>query len=319
MTLLETLKFVAGAVARKDHVAALTHYKIKDGRVTGSNGSMAISAPIPLELDCMPKAVPFFKAIQLCKDTIAMHMTPGGKLSIKSGKFKALIDCYPEDFPDQFVPEGTEITPTGKLIPALKMLDNFIAEDASRPWARGILFRGQSAFSTNNIAIAEYWIGAAFPTELNIPQAAVTELIRIGEEPLTIQVTDRAATFHYSNHRWIKTQTYSTSWPDIGRILNAKAKLTPVPDGMLEALDSLKEFTGNLDQVYLQPGILRTHLSDEEGAQVEISKDLPECSFNRQQLALVLEHAKKIDLTMYPKPCLFVGENIRGAIIGMRI
>jgi DNA polymerase III sliding clamp (beta) subunit (PCNA family) len=319
MSLLATLKFVAGAVARKDHVAALTHYKIKDGRVTGSNGSMAISAPITLDLDCMPKAVPFFKAIQTCKDTISMHMTPGGKLSVKSGKFKALIESYPEDFPDQFAPEGVEIKLVAPLIPALKILDKFIAEDASRPWARGILLRGKSAFATNNIAIAEYWLGEAVPFDLNIPQAAVTELIRIGEEPSLIQVTDRAATFHFSGDRWIKTQLYSTEWPDIGRVLNAKSSMMPWPAELTEALESLKEFTGQLDQVYMEPGVIRTHQSDEEGATAEIPFFQGQASFNRTQLALVGSVAEAIDLNLYPKPCLFKGGKLRGAIIGMRI
>ena len=44
--MLESLKFVKGAVSRKDHVPALTHFQIKNGFVKGHNGTLTLCAPM---------------------------------------------------------------------------------------------------------------------------------------------------------------------------------------------------------------------------------------------------------------------------------
>ena len=95
--MLEAIKFTRGAIAKKDFVAELTHFHIAKGRITGFNGMMALSAPIELDLDVRPKADTFAKALHACEDTVTMHVTPTGRLSIKSGRFKALIECFPDE------------------------------------------------------------------------------------------------------------------------------------------------------------------------------------------------------------------------------
>ena len=97
--MLSSLKFVQGAVAKKDFVPALNHFRIEGGRVKGYNGMIALCGPIDLDLSITPKALEFTKAIQACTDTISLHITPAGRLSIKSGRFKAFVDCLDEAFP----------------------------------------------------------------------------------------------------------------------------------------------------------------------------------------------------------------------------
>ena len=42
--MLAELKFVQGAVAKKDFIPSLTHFEIKDGMIKGLNGSLALCA-----------------------------------------------------------------------------------------------------------------------------------------------------------------------------------------------------------------------------------------------------------------------------------
>ncbi len=42
--MLDTLKFIQGAVARKDHVPALVHFRIAGGRIRGFNGTLSLAA-----------------------------------------------------------------------------------------------------------------------------------------------------------------------------------------------------------------------------------------------------------------------------------
>lgn len=315
--MLDSLRFVQGAVAKKDFVAALTHFRIQNGMIRGYNGMMALCGPIDLDLDVSPKAAPFIKAVQTCKGPVAIHMTPTGRLAIKSGAFKAFVDCITEPFPE-VEPEGQEIPLNGEVLGVLKQLAPFIAEDASRPWARGILLRGQSAYATNNVCLIERWLGYDFPVAINIPKAAVTELLRIGEEPERLQMSENNVTFHFPEGRWLRTQTYPTDWPDFGRILDQPSNQVPVPAGFFEAIADLAPFVDELGRVHLGAGAMTTGAGDAEGATVELPDLTATGCYHFKQLGLLEDVAESIDLSTYPAPCLFLGDRLRGAIVGMR-
>ena len=315
--MLDAIRFVQGAVAKKDFVPVLTHFHIAGGIIRGYNGMLGLCSPIAVDLNASPRAIPFVKAIQTCQENIQLHMTPAGKLAIKSGTFKANIDCAQGTFPDM-EPEGAEIPLTGGLIAALRLLSPFIADDASRPWARGILFRNQSAFATNNIILIEHWLGSPFPVEVNIPRMAVIELLRIGEEPTRLQMTETNITFHYTEGRWMRTQTYSTEWPDLESILNRPNVQEPIPDGMWDAVDALAPFTDELGRIHFLDDILATGVTPDSGAAVEVPGNKTGGCFNFKQLALLKGVAATIDFSAAPKPCIFYGDKLRGAIVGMR-
>ena len=132
--MLKELKFVQGAVGKKEFIPAITHFCIENGHVRAYNGTIALSSPIACDLNCKPKAVPMVQAIGKCNETISLSMTPAGRLSIKSGSFKAFIECI-EESQAHVTPEGEEIFFDGEILLAgLKTVQDFIGNDASRPW-----------------------------------------------------------------------------------------------------------------------------------------------------------------------------------------
>ncbi len=316
--MLKELKFVMGAVSKKDFIPALTHFRIQDGTVRSYNGTLALSTPIPLDLNCAPKAEPLVKAIQNCDETVTLSMTPTGRLSVKSGAFRALIECVEEETP-HVVPEGERIELDGDaLLKALKVIAPFIGDDASRPWSNGVLLLGQSAFATNNICLIEYWVGAMFPICCNVPRSAIKEMLRIGEPPLWAQSTTNSITFHYSNERWIRSQLLENSWPDLVKVLSAPSQQTPIDGRVFDALVKLKPFADKLGRVFLKGGVLSTHENASDGASFEIADMQVEGIYQLEMMALLQDVVKTIDFTAYPKPCMFTGDRLRGAIIGMR-
>lgn len=315
--MLDALKFVQGAVAKKDFVPALVHFRIAGGKIKGYNGQLGLCGPIDLALDVTPKAVPFVRAIAACQDTISMHLTDAGKLSVKSGRFKAFIDCTPDEFPD-IEPAGEEIELGGEFLRAVKILAPFIAEDASRPWARGILFRGQSAYATNNVVIVEHWLGFNFPVTVNVPKSAITELIRINEEPERIQVTENSITFHFSGERWMRTQTYDLNWPDVGKVLDRPSNAVAVPENFFEALDDLTHFVGEHEAViFNEDGSIATSSIEGQGASVAVDPIGAVGVYNLAQLKLLSSVAERVDFAA--SPGMFFGDRLRGAIVGMRV
>lgn len=325
--MLDALKFVKGAVARKDAVAVLTHFRIQHRYIMGYNGLIALGHPLELELDCQPKATPFLKAIEACEkreEQVKMALTATGRLSIKCGNFRANVECSPDAFPDMGA-EGAELPVSGPLLPAIKALAPMIAEDASKPWARGILFREGSAFATNNVVIGQYWHGVNFGFDLNIPEECVRELLRIKQEPVAIRATATSVTFRYSNGAFIRSQLLSTAWPDVSRVLDRPCNPTPVDPALFRALDDLRPYVDGSRKVYMDSGRVFTHRVDDVGASVELPFIQYPGIYNIDQIACLDGLVAAVDWSLYPAPALFFGPALdaghplfRGAVVGMR-
>lgn len=317
--MLKDLKFVQGAVAKKDLIPAMTHFRIEGGQVRSFNGQMAISSPIAFNIDCNPKASQLVKAIGQCEDEIVLSMTPGNKLRIQSGKFRAFVETVDGDTAHP-LPEGDVINFDGEqLLKACQTLYDFIGNDASRPWTNGILFMGQSAFATNNVCLIEYWLGSPFPFVINVPRNCINELLRVDEPPTHAQIHERSITFHYTDGRWIRSQLLDTTWPDLTKILDSAAKPSVIPPELFEGIETLKKMSDGTSRIYIQNGILRTHLEEFTGGIYEVDGLDFEGCYNIAMFSLMNGVATTADFTLYPAPCLFFGERVRGAIIGMRM
>lgn len=315
--MLNELKFVQGAISRKDFVPALKHFVIENGTVRGYNGTLALCTPIPFDLTCKPKAEPLVKAIANCTETVQLALTKGGRLCIKSGKFKAFIDCIEGETP-HVSPEGVVIAIDGAaMLAALKTLYPFIGDDASRPWAGGVLLKGQSAYATNNVSLVEYWTGTDIPQPLNIPRDAVKEMLRIGEAPESAQLQDNSLTFHYSGSRWIRTQLLSVEWPDLAKVLNRESKPLPIQPEIFEGLQIVKPFLDKIGRVLFRDGGIHTHVEEGEGASYDIENFSFDGAYALDKLILLEGVARTVDWSTYPGPCMFFGDRLRGALIGM--
>jgi len=322
---LDALKFVKGAVAKKDFAPELIHYRIKDGRALGYNGKLAISSPIDCQLDVTPKAVPFFRAIEQCNDVIAMNMTAAGKLSVRSGKSKFYVECLENGAYPPITPEGATYPLAPGLYARLALIRPFVAADASRPWAQGVLLRGNTATATNNIIIVQHWDKVAFPAEVNIPEPCVAAMCAVKQDPVSMQLAANSVTFHYEDGRWIRCQLYTPdigTWPDIEALFTkAKAIGKPavdIPEGFWDGLEAIKHHTDDLNRVYFRDGHLATSPEDGIGSSYEC--DVPTGGiFNLEMLASLKGIAEKADFTPAPQPCMFFGGMLRGIIVGLRI
>lgn len=318
--MLSSLKFVMGGVSRKDMVPEMKHFAIEGGFVRSYNGTLALCSPIPFDINCFPKADVLFKAIANCEETVQLSMTPAGKLRIISGGFKALVSCIEESHV-HVEPSGERAEVNGDiLLKAFKVLEDFIGDDASRPWANGVLISGQSAFATCNVVLAEYWLGFGLPHVVNIPAQAIREVIRINEPPTHLQMDSNSITFHYADGCWIRTQLFSTEWPDLSRVLNQASNPTPIDERIFDALNKLKSFVDKTDKVIFTVGAVSTTVDDkEEGGHVDLPGSMMQGAYTRRMLMMLKGVAKEVDFSTYPQPCMFFGDGVRGAILGRRL
>lgn len=320
--MLKELKFVQGAVAKKDLLPAMTHFKIENGTVRSYNGVLALSSPLPFDLDCCPKADQLVKAIMQCdeEEPITLSMTPGGKLRVTSGGFRAFVEVVQGDTP-HVGPEGAVLAFDGNvLLTALKTIYPFIGNDASRPWTNGVLLNGQSAYATNNTCLVEYWLGAPFPHQINVPKACIKEMLRVDEAPTHGQISGNSITFHYSDGRWIRSQLLGTEWPLglIEKMLNVPHESVPIPKELFVAINKLQKLADGTNRIYINNGLLTTHTEEETGGSFEVDGlEFVGC-YNIVMFALLENVVEIADFTRYPEPALFFGGPLRGAIIGMR-
>jgi DNA polymerase III sliding clamp (beta) subunit (PCNA family) len=319
--MINELKFVQGAICKKGFTPELSHFKIRDGQIQSYNGALSLSSPIEFDIDCNPKAIPFVKAIQNCKTTVSMSLTKAGKLSIKSGSFRAYVECFPvEEEALHITPEGDFFDIDGEaLLNAFKTLQPFIATDASKPWSNGILLRDGSAYATNNVTLIEYWIGGAFPHICNIPRDAVREIVRIGKPPTGAMSTGKTISFLYEDDKWVKCQLLTTEWPDVSALLNASVgNAEEISDEFFEGLLTLKPFVDAAGRVFFKGGVMRTSLINKDGASYGLDGMNTEGVYRLEMVLLLRGVAQKIDFSLYPKPCIFYGDRLRGVLIGMR-
>ena len=116
----------------------------------------------------------------------------------------------------------------------------------------------------------------------------------------------------------MRTQTYSTVWPDLGRVLDREAAPIPLPEEFFPALVDLAPFLDDLGRVFFAGGSIATSGEASEGASVEVPGAPATGVYHLKQLQLLEGLVEKADFTMYPSPSLFYGDKVRGAIIGMR-
>ncbi|UPT53316.1 DNA polymerase III beta subunit [Synechococcus phage Ssp-JY38] len=321
MTIEKSLKYIIGAVARKDHVESLCHLLIRDGTAIAYDGMLSMSTPIDIDLHAKPHAKTMLKAIQACDDekAISLHMTQAQRLAVRSGAFRAYVPCLgDEDEMHQPLPEGEHVEVTPRLMDSIRAMAPLMGIDASRAWSQGLRLCGNSTFATNNILLAEYWHGANFPHEIIIPADAVKELLRINVAPTHAQVTDSSATFFFEGDRWLRTQLVGGQWPieQVTALLDAGGNPQPLPQGFFDALRKLRAFVDDAAGVRIHADRITTTNEEQSGAAVELESVSEGAHFNINQILLLDDIATKIDFMQHPQACYWQGNKVRGVIIG---
>lgn len=314
--MLKQLQYVRGAVGKSKIDASMSHFQIRDGEVRGSNGMLTICSPLPVDIECQPDAMQLIKALSNCRAAVELSMTPAGKLRLKSGSFKAFINSYADEIP-HMEPEGDLAKVNGlAMLDAMKKLVMFVGDNAQHPWTNGIYFCDKSAYATNNVILAESWIGSVFPHGANVPLEAVREIIRINELPTKIMQSEHSMSFFYDDGRWLCTRLLSTDWPmeSVRAMMQAECTSYAVTPQFWDAIEAVEPFKDEMNRVYFKDGAIRTSLLDDEGASVQFP-NLPDGVFNIKMLQLLKESVDRIDFTR--SPAGFKGDKLRGVIIGM--
>src|SRR6185437_942193 len=90
--LLSALEF-CGTVTEREGAPYETQIGLNRNWAIAFNGIVAAGAPIEEEIFCYPHGQLIIEALSKCDESFSLTQLDNGRLSIKSGKFKAIVPC----------------------------------------------------------------------------------------------------------------------------------------------------------------------------------------------------------------------------------
>lgn len=314
------LEIVRGAVSTKDLLPVLTHLHIYAGRIQGANGRLNIDTPCGMlaRIEATVPADRFIKAVEMCNGTPSLKVTET-KLVLSRGSFRAQLPLADHSsFPRaEVLPTGWKAL-EGGLLSVLRILRPFISTDAIRPWACTALLQADYGWATNNVSIIRTPLPRAWSGVLMLPVFLIDELLRIDIEPEAWLQDVNHIMFRLPGGTWIRSQKFVGEWPDNAFGLIKEVENSISADKLYAAVEAILPFCPDKNFPIIHTG--PKGVSTTEGETYAEVNDivLPEAAFNAAALAQVLQLAKEIDLTHYPKPCPFKGDNLEGVLVGCR-
>jgi hypothetical protein len=283
-----------------------------------------MQAPLPTDLDCTPHAGQFIQAIAACEGVVAMHLE-AGKLIVKSGKFKTHVHCCDNASFPVFTPSGAMFPLPQPIGPALRALFPFVSTDERRPWACGVHFSNHSAMATNSISIVEHWLPLSFPVIANISRDAIAELLRLKLEPVSLQASSHAVTFHLPGGAWLACVLMEYKWPDVQTVFGNAAKYSGQfvtgenLESLLNDVAKLEPFTDDLGAVYFHKGQVATVPAGQPGSFIDCPASPGVGIFRADQLAALRGVVDRVGFGAYPAPVPFFGGSmLRGVMVGFK-
>lgn len=315
-SLLTALRFVQ-LVLHDKGAPIETHMRLQNKTVVGFNGVIGAGSFIQEDIFTAPNAKLMVEALSKCGQNLSITQLDNGRLSIKSDKFKATVPCLDPNSIPVIMPDTPVAEINDSLKKAIEAVSVLADDNATKPYLASSLMRSGSCLGTNGAVIFEAWHGIDLPT-LALPKAFVEPIIKTNKNLTSFGFSESTATFWFNDQSWIRTQLFKEQWPQVDHLLNRPAKFFDIPNGFWEGLDAIAPFA-NDGLVYFEDCLIRTN-NDGQGASYEVA--VPKGPiFNIKNLMSIKQHAKQIDfvaqgISQGTTMLMFIGENIRGAMLG---
>jgi hypothetical protein len=234
------------------------------------DGLIAVGMPLSIDLSCCPHSERLLTALSKADATVALALLDQSKLSVKSGKFKATINCI---LPGEFYapqPDPQKCTISDVIKEGLDMLIHLVKDKADRVIECSFLFEKNSLFACNGHVAYEYWHGLDLPYFV-LPKHTAKAIIGSSAKLTGFGCSDTSVTFYFDNGAWLKSQCFEDKWPDVGRVFGLPKDAFAVPPTMFEAFKSIEAFCDEDDPaVYFYDGLVGSQPRKELGATFEI-------------------------------------------------
>lgn len=317
-SLLQALEFCS-VVSEKLGASYETHIGLRNKWAIAFNGIIAAGSPIEEDIYCYAHTITLIDALSKCEETYSLTQLEG-KLSIKSGKFKALVPCLDPTLMQEALPDPLIAPITNKFREAVEAVGVLASENAQHILTASVLMNGPTVISTNRVMLLEYWHGLDLPPNVPLPKQFVAALVKQKKNLTGFGFSSCSATFWFEDGSWLRTQLYNDEWPDVSRILNREANLWSIDANFFKALDAVEKFSAD-GNIYFHNGKINSHPDEGVGASYELAGLPNDVIYPAKQLNIMKPFVKRIDFKAQgihdSSYCLvFQGDVCRGVISG---
>lgn len=315
--LVKALKFVALA-QRETGQAYQTHVMLAHNQAVAFDGTIAAGHRIEDDLQACPHTVRLIDALAKCGESLSITQLDNDKLSIKSDKFKAFVPCVAVNMLATVAPDPPCAKIDDRIRTGFEVVGVLASDNAQHVLTSSILLQSGSMIATDRQVMLEYWHGIDLPPGIVIPKAGAVAVVKAGKPLASLGFSGNSVTFYFEDGSWIRSQLYSEPWPDISKILNVRCNPWPMPESFYKAVDAVASFseTGN---VFFGTNILRSHATDGIGASYEVTGLPNGPCYKAKHLKIIEPYVKTIDFIGVSGIAYFYGDNVRGAITGIRV
>lgn len=319
--LLEAITFLS-SITKDEGSPQETHILIQNNTATAFNGILAAGVLIEEDFIAAPHNDTLVTALKKCgKETYSITQLDLNKLSVKAGKFRALVPCIDPALLSFPIPDNICAIIDDRLRDGLAALEVIKTDNAQRVVTQSFLLNGQSIIATDSKIIMEYWHGINLPSGLAIPKAVMPAIIKANKKLSGFGFSQSSVTFYFEDNSWIRSQLYAEQWPNVGRLLDRQSFPLDVPKGLWEAVDAVEPFTEH-GTVYFNKGLLQSHHEADKGATYEVP-NLPEGpAYAVKYLDIIKDVADKVDFCIKDNGMngylmMFYSKCVRGIVAGV--
>lgn len=317
----EALVKIKAALSKQRIVEHLSHYLIRDGFLVASDGRMTAGAPVDVPGEYLIPGEELELLMGKFGDGAEVRIE-GTVVHIAQGKLRGTIATSLLDsvlFPSPGK-DPAWLLPCADFLPALRLARPFISDNAMQEWATTAWLRDGSILATTNRSLVEVNCEGLLGADTLLPVWAVDYVLGHGDILTGVLWHERFACFQWSDGSWMHTLINAGKWPE-----QAVQMLAAVEDPEWLIEQEWRDAYAAVSSVVLEGEPITISADRMEGrrkqAWVSYPAESPTPPHGASQwdpkfLSPVVAIATHIDLTAWPKPAVFVGNGIKGLVVG---
>lgn len=312
--LLDALRFAAIAIEKKDDKTA--YVCIRDQWLSAENETYMIGVHVDVGLDLCPQADLFQAALQQCGQQFQLTQVDLHSVSIRSGKFNALVPVLMTEETGAFDPDEPCALITDAVKEGFAACLRVMGKGFDKIYNEACLLRASTLVATNGGIALEYWHGIDLPGPLNIPKKTMETIVKIGKPLAQFGYSRDSVTFYFEDMSFVKTRLIEGTFPNIDALFEKHAGNTVAlwPDFYV-AIKAIEKFVQN-DTIHFHSEHIATHHTLDLGASYKVP-GLPQgFKFSALYWKAVEPFVKAVRFVSNEQPVTFIGDNARGLLLG---
>lgn len=301
-----------------------THSALSNGWACAyDDRALCLGIPLVEQLNCFPHTHRLVTALNNCAEPISFHHSDANRLNIKSGPFKASINCLTAS--DVFIPPPDPISGHigAALISGFAATVNLVHKPAAvRLIDNHVLIGLNTVLATSGRVLMEFWHGYDLTYRWTVPYDFVELVLRLGKIPNGYGGSEQSFTLYFEDGSWLRTQRQVGEYPSAPlTMLDVPTATVALAPGLFPAAALVSQFSKD-GEVYLWGDMVSSGpaFNDTEAATYMVPElNAPKIRVDGEDLAHIAPYAVNVDWQTLPGAVYFIGENCRGAVMVHRL